>query len=126
MLGNLMDDAYKSARSRVCLSGSRSGTHLWFAVEDDGPGIAQHDREEVLLRGRRLDETTAGAGLGFAIVCDLAELYRGSLELTGLGSRRPARHPRAAGHRTDGWVRPGNRGSNAGRSVRRSPCRPPG
>ena len=66
---------------------------------------------EVLLRGRRLDETTAGAGLGLAIVRDLAELYRGSLELTGLGSRRPLRHPRAAGRRTDGWLRPGNRGS---------------
>ena len=57
ILGNQMDDAYKSARSRVCLSGSRSGTHLWFAVEDDGPGIAQPDREEVRLRGRRIDET---------------------------------------------------------------------
>jgi signal transduction histidine kinase len=81
MLGNLMDNACKWARSRVRLSGARSGTHLRLAVEDDGPGIAQHDREEVLLRGRRLDETTAGAGLGLAIVGDLAELYRGSLEL---------------------------------------------
>jgi signal transduction histidine kinase len=82
MLGNLMDNACKWARSRVRLSGARSGTHLRLAVEDDGPGIARHDREEVLMRGRRLDETTAGAGLGLAIVRDLAELYRGSLELT--------------------------------------------
>jgi signal transduction histidine kinase len=83
MLGNLMDNACKWARSRVRLSGRRGGTQLRLAVEDDGPGIAQHDREEVLLRGRRLDETTAGAGLGLAIVRDLAELYRGSLELRG-------------------------------------------
>jgi signal transduction histidine kinase len=82
MLGNLMDNACKWARSRVRLSGTRSGAQLRLAVEDDGPGIAQHDREEVLMRGRRLDETTAGAGLGLAIVYDLAELYRGSLELT--------------------------------------------
>jgi signal transduction histidine kinase len=82
MLGNLMDNACKWARSRVRVSGSRSGHNLRLAVEDDGPGIAQRDREGVLLRGRRLDETTAGAGLGLAIVCDLAELYRGSLELT--------------------------------------------
>jgi hypothetical protein len=33
-------------------------------------------------RGRRLDETTAGAGFGLAIALDLAQLYRGSLELT--------------------------------------------
>ena len=83
MLGNLLDNACKWARSRVRFSGGRSGTQLRLAVEDDGPGIAQHDREEVLLRGRRLDETTAGAGLGLAIVRDLAELYRGSLRLTG-------------------------------------------
>jgi signal transduction histidine kinase len=83
MLGNLMDNACKWARSRVRLSGSRSGAQLRLAVEDDGPGIARHDREEVLLRGRRLDETTAGAGLGLAIVRDLAELYRGALELRG-------------------------------------------
>ena len=83
MFGNLMDNACKWAHSRVCVRGSRSGAHLRLAVEDDGPGIGQPDREGVLLRGRRLDETTAGAGLGLAIVCDLAELYRGSLELTG-------------------------------------------
>ena len=82
MLGNLMDNACKWASSRVRLSGTRSGARLRLAVEDDGPGIAEHDRERVLQRGRRLDETTAGAGLGLAIVRDLAELYRGSLELT--------------------------------------------
>ncbi|MCC2663025.1 MAG: putative Two-component histidine kinase [Geminicoccaceae bacterium] len=82
MLGNLMDNACKWASSRVRLSGTRSGAQLRLAVDDDGPGIAEHDRERVLQRGRRLDETTAGAGLGLAIVRDLAELYRGSLELT--------------------------------------------
>ena len=45
MLGNLMDNACKWASSRVRLSGTRSGARLRLAVEDDGPGIAQHDRE---------------------------------------------------------------------------------
>jgi signal transduction histidine kinase len=82
MLGNLMDNACKWARSRVRVSGSRNGQQLRLAVEDDGPGIATSDREEVLLRGRRLDEATAGTGLGLAIVRDVAELYRGSLALS--------------------------------------------
>lgn len=81
MLGNLMDNACKFGRSRVRVSGLRCADQLQISIEDDGPGIAEHDREAVLLRGRRLDETTAGAGLGLAIVRDLAELYRGSLEL---------------------------------------------
>lgn len=81
MLGNLMDNACKWARSRVRVCGRRSDHRLEVAVEDDGPGIAGPDRKRVLLRGRRLDETTTGAGLGLAIVRDLAELYRGSLRL---------------------------------------------
>ena len=81
MLGNLMDNACKWARSRVRVSGDRSGRQLHVAVEDDGPGIAADHLQEVIERGRRLDETTTGTGLGLGIVRDLAELYRGSLVL---------------------------------------------
>ena len=107
-------------------SGIRSGARLRLAVEDDGPGIAEHDRERVLQRGRRLDETTAGAGLGLAIVRDLAELYRGSLELrrSDLGGlcatlELPAAAP-TAGSGSAIEV------PTAGRSVRKSRCSPPG
>jgi signal transduction histidine kinase len=81
MLGNLMDNACKWARGRVRVAGSRRGDRLWLAVEDDGPGIAGDKIEAALARGRRLDEATAGTGLGLGIVRDLAELYRGSLDL---------------------------------------------
>ena len=35
----------------------------------------------MLKRGRRLDETKPGSGLGLSIVADLAALYRGALTL---------------------------------------------
>jgi signal transduction histidine kinase len=81
MLGNLMDNACKWARSRVVVSGRRVEGGLRIAVEDDGPGIPEERRAEVLKRGRRLDETMPGSGLGLDIVQDIAEIYGGSIQL---------------------------------------------
>jgi signal transduction histidine kinase len=63
---------------------------LLVAIEDDGPGLPPEAREAVLGRGRRLDETKPGSGLGLSIVADLATLYRGRfrLEQAALGGLR--------------------------------------
>ena len=81
MLGNLIDNAYKWARSQVVVQVKMSGGRLSITVEDDGPGIPKTRQADVLSRGRRLDEATPGSGLGLAIVRDTAELYRGSLRI---------------------------------------------
>ncbi len=81
MLGNLLDNACKWARSRVVIEAQADG-NVQIMVDDDGPGLAAEMREKVLLRGVRLDEKASGSGLGLAIVRDLAEVYRGSIALT--------------------------------------------
>lgn len=81
MLGNLLDNACRSARSAVQVSAWREGCRLHVAVDDDGPGIAPELRDEVLRRGVRLDESRPGSGLGLAIVVELAQLYGGGLTL---------------------------------------------
>lgn len=81
MLGNLMDNACKWARSQVLVRARRVGDRLLILVEDDGPGIPEQRQLEVLQRGRRLDEKVSGAGLGLDIVQDIAGLYRGSIRL---------------------------------------------
>jgi signal transduction histidine kinase len=81
MLGNLMDNACKWARSRVRASVVVDGGHLAIAIDDDGPGIPPARREAALKRGGRLDQTAPGSGLGLDIVREIAELYRGSLQL---------------------------------------------
>jgi len=81
MLGNLLDNACRSARAAVLVRAQRQGDRLCIAVDDDGPGIAPARRAEVLRRGVRLDETGAGSGLGLAIVVDLAGEYGGGLSL---------------------------------------------
>jgi signal transduction histidine kinase len=81
MAGNLMDNACKWAAARVKVSAVKDGAFFTLLVEDDGPGLATADRERVLERGERLDETVPGSGLGLSIVREISKLYRGGLEL---------------------------------------------
>ena len=88
MVGNLVDNAGKWAKTRVevVVSGAEiddSGRAFFrLAVDDDGPGLPPVARQEVLTqRGRRLDESKPGSGLGLSIVSELAHLYEGRLEL---------------------------------------------
>jgi signal transduction histidine kinase len=81
MLGNLLDNACKWARARVVASAEAIDERLMVVVEDDGPGLPPERRNEVMQRGRRLDERVPGSGLGLSIVVDIAELYGGALSL---------------------------------------------
>ncbi|MDR4496292.1 MAG: ATP-binding protein [Nitrospirales bacterium] len=81
MLGNVMDNACKWAKTVVQVRGERTG-HIWrVIVEDDGPGIPEGQEALAFQRGRRLDDAMPGSGLGLDIVCDIAVLYGGSLSL---------------------------------------------
>ncbi|SFK33485.1 Signal transduction histidine kinase [Sphingomonas sp. NFR04] len=80
ILGNLLDNAARHARSTVVLTAAAAdGTVL--TIDDDGPGIAPERREQVLQPGVRLDEGPAGDGFGLAIVRDLVTLYGGTMAL---------------------------------------------
>ena len=81
MLGNLMDNACKWAKSRVRIRCCEDDGHRVLSVEDDGPGIPDGQLERVLQRGQRLDESKQGHGLGLGIVQDIVELYSGTLRL---------------------------------------------
>jgi signal transduction histidine kinase len=81
ILGNLLDNACKFARTRVAVASTQTGESVSITVDDDGPGLAPAMRESVLQRGVRADEAAPGSGFGLAIVRDLAELYGGSIAL---------------------------------------------
>ena len=85
MVGNLVDNACKWAQMRVSVEViAEQGTAqpmLRIIVDDDGPGLSPAQREQVAQRGRRLDETKPGSGLGLSIVMELAALYGGTLQL---------------------------------------------
>jgi signal transduction histidine kinase len=81
ILGNLLDNGCKWARSRVAIASRVTDRHVEIAVDDDGPGLAPALREVVLQRGVRGDEAAPGSGFGLAIVRDLVELYGGTIVL---------------------------------------------
>jgi signal transduction histidine kinase len=81
ILGNVLDNACKWAKSAVVLHAAQSGEALQLTIDDDGPGLAPELRTVALERGVRIDEAAPGSGLGLAIVRDLAELYGGSVTL---------------------------------------------
>jgi signal transduction histidine kinase len=88
MIGNLVDNACKWAQSRVAIEmfsqrlvAADGRPLVRITVDDDGPGLSPAQREQVARRGRRLDETKPGSGLGLSIVVELASLYGGELNL---------------------------------------------
>jgi signal transduction histidine kinase len=94
MLGNLADNACKWAGRQVRITvgvatstADRHPQRLLIEVDDDGPGLTEEQRAQGIKRGRRLDETKPGSGLGHSIVADLCQSYRGHfrLEKSALG-----------------------------------------
>ncbi len=108
LLGNLLDNGCKWAKSRVRITASidaasDSRAALGIVIEDDGPGIAAADRARVLERGGRADEATPGHGLGLAMVHDTVALYGGAMRIDASplgGARLDLKLPGRAGPAT--------------------------
>lgn len=83
VLGNLLDNAQRHARSWVRVAVVLDGDQAVLRVEDDGPGVPEGERERIFERFVRLDDARArddgGAGLGLAIARDVAVRHGGSL-----------------------------------------------
>ena len=85
VLGNLIENAARHARSRIRIGARQDGRVF---IEDDGPGIPKSLRATVMEHGERLDSKGEdGAGLGLAIVQEVLEAYdrRLILETSDLG-----------------------------------------
>lgn len=87
ILGNIADNAFKWARSRVRVLAQnqtmgQSGSRFTLRIEDDGPGIPDDQVQRVRARGARADAETPGHGLGLAMVQEIVELYDGELVIS--------------------------------------------
>lgn len=93
-LQNLIQNARTYATSAVQVSAHVQRHTLYLHVDDDGPGIAEHERQYILQPFVRLDPSRAkavgGQGLGLAIVARIVEWHQGELriETSPLGGAR--------------------------------------
>ena len=85
LLGNLIENAARFAKSSIRVSAARATDGATITITDDGPGIAEADMPSVLSRGVRLDSNGGGSGLGLAIVSDIVAAYGGRLAMTDAG-----------------------------------------
>lgn len=86
IVGNLLENAAKWGRERVLLtlrpSAAGKGARTFeLVIDDDGPGLEPDQIAEALMRGRRLDQSKPGSGLGLSIVNDTVREYGGVVHL---------------------------------------------
>jgi len=83
-LANLVSNAARFAPS-IAITGHRDHRYLTVTIDDDGPGIPPHMRDEVFKPFLRLDDARnqdeGGTGLGLAIARDIARSHGGDITL---------------------------------------------
>jgi signal transduction histidine kinase len=98
LVRNLTQNAARYARIRLTIGVRQRDGQVLLTVDDDGPGIAASDRERVLERFVRVDESrgraSGGSGLGLAIVREVARSHGGDVVLgeSPLGGLRAEVH----------------------------------
>ena len=82
IVGNLLDNACKAAKSTVKLTITGDAYQLLICIEDDGPGISEALQTQIFERGIRADSYLQGNGIGLAIVRDLVDSYNGRITVS--------------------------------------------
>jgi len=86
LLRNLTDNAARHAASEIRLGLRGDDGQVVLEVNDDGPGVPVGKREAVFERFTRLDDARdrqhGGAGLGLAIVAEIAAAHGGSASVS--------------------------------------------
>jgi two-component system sensor histidine kinase PrrB len=85
LIDNVLENAARHGRpaGEVRAKLERDANAVVLTVDDDGPGVAEADRERIFERFTRAgDARTDGSGLGLALVRQQAELHGGDVSVT--------------------------------------------
>ena len=89
MIQPLLDNAVRYGRSTVEISLARNGSAASIEVSDDGPGVADHERESIFEPGKRGEAAAGrvdGAGLGLTLAQRLVRSAGGEITATASNS----------------------------------------
>ena len=84
LVNNLLQNGLRHAKNSVQISVKSIHNKVVLAVEDDGEGIPENEREKVIkpfIRGRNA-QTSQGYGMGLAISKRIVDWHEGSLEIS--------------------------------------------
>lgn len=79
VLGNVLDNAFKYARSKIAIDIRSTALGLTLKIEDDGVGLEREKADIIFARGKRLDQRGLGQGIGLAVVQDIVNQYDGAI-----------------------------------------------
>lgn len=89
LFANLIENAIRHSPqgTQIHVGLEERGDRHVAVVADNGPGIPEHERQNVFRRLYRLERerTTPGSGLGLSLVAAIAELHGATVELTDNG-----------------------------------------
>ncbi len=83
-INNLLDNAIKYA-DKINIGISKSNNSLFVKIEDNGPGIPEHEYEKVFKPFYKIDkgraESKSSVGLGLSIASDIIKSHGGNIKL---------------------------------------------
>ncbi len=77
LIRNLLDNARRHGTPPVAVTVTRQGAQAVIEVADDGAGIPESERDKVFTPFHRVGGESKGAGLGLALVRQIARLHGG-------------------------------------------------
>jgi len=90
LIGNLLENAYKYCSKTVVIFIQLHNDNIEIYIDDDGNGIPEHAKNDIIKRGKRIDSQVEGHGIGLSIVSDIIDAYQGDIriERSHLGGAR--------------------------------------
>ena len=83
-INNLLDNAIKYGE-KVNIELTKNNNNLFIKIEDDGPGIPEHEQENVFKPFYKIDkgraEAKSSVGLGLSIASDIIRSHGGNVKL---------------------------------------------